>query len=54
MEVVAQVRDVFGLTVSEKKTETIRMPGPHTSQALMHVEALGNDIDILHGVDPCM
>ena len=39
MEVIVHVCDAFGLTVSEKKTETICMPAPHMVPVLMHVES---------------
>ena len=31
IEVILHVCDAFGLTISEKKTETMCMPAPHTS-----------------------
>ena len=41
MEVIVQVCETFGLTVSEKKTEIICMPAPHTPPAVMDVQAAG-------------
>ena len=41
MEVIVHVCDTFGLTVSEKKTETMYMPAPHMLPVVMHVEAAG-------------
>ena len=41
MEVIVHVRDAFGLTVSEKKTEIVCMPAPHMLPVVMHVEAAG-------------
>ena len=36
MEVTVHVFDAFGLTVSEKKTETMFMPAPHMLPVKMH------------------
>ena len=41
MEVIVLVCDAFGLTVSEKKTETMCMPAPHMPPVEMNVEAAG-------------
>ena len=41
MEVFVHVCDAFGLTVSEKKTETMCMPAPHMLPVEMNVEAAG-------------
>ena len=41
MHVVVKVCGAFGLTVSEKKTETMCMPPPRTSTATVEVEAAG-------------
>ena len=48
MEVIVLVCDAFGLTVSEKKTETMCMPAPHMLPVEMHVEANGQRIDKLN------
>ena len=41
IEVIVHVCDAFGLTVSEKKTETVCMPAPHILPVVMHVKAAG-------------
>ena len=41
MEVIVKVCRAFALTVSAKKTETMRMPPPRTSRMIVRVEAAG-------------
>ena len=41
MEVIVEVCRAFALTVSEKKTETMRMPPPRTPRTMMRIEAAG-------------
>ena len=41
MEVILEVCRAFALTVSEKKTETMRMPPPRTPRTMMRIEAAG-------------
>ena len=39
MEVIVEVCRAFALTVSVKKTETMRMPPPCTSRTMVRIEA---------------
>ena len=41
MEVIVEVCRAFALTVSAKKTETMRMPPPRTPRTMVRVEAAG-------------
>ena len=41
MEVLVEVCRAFALTVSAKKTETMRMPPPRTPRTMVQVEAAG-------------
>ena len=41
MEVIVEVCGAFALTVSSKKTETMRMPPPRTPRTMVQVEAAG-------------
>ena len=43
MEVIVEVRRVFVLVVSAKKTETMYMPSPRKSWTMMRVEAAGEN-----------
>ena len=41
MEVIEEVCQVFALTVSEKKTETMCMPPPRIPRTMVRIEAAG-------------
>ena len=41
MEVIVEVCQAFALTVSARKTETMRMPPPRTPRAMVRIEAAG-------------